>query len=69
MSRGARSSVRKGSRFRAEGAASRASGRFHEDDEERQEQFEGAGRTLLETGTISALPDFERFYARDYWDL
>jgi NitT/TauT family transport system substrate-binding protein len=38
-------------------------------DEERQAQFEGAGRTLLETGTINALPDFERFYARDYWDL
>lgn len=38
-------------------------------DEERQAQFEGAGKTLLETGTITALPDFERFYARDYWDL
>ena len=38
-------------------------------DEERQAQFEGAGRTLLETGTITALPDFERFYARDYWDV
>jgi NitT/TauT family transport system substrate-binding protein len=38
-------------------------------DEERQAQFEAAGRTLLEAGTISALPDFERFYARDYWDL
>ena len=38
-------------------------------DEDRQAQFEGAGKTLLETGTITALPDFERFYARDYWDL
>jgi NitT/TauT family transport system substrate-binding protein len=38
-------------------------------DEERQAQFEGAGRTLLEAGTITALPDFERFYARDYWDV
>ena len=38
-------------------------------DEERQAQFEGAGQTLLEAGTITALPDFERFYARDYWDL
>ena len=38
-------------------------------DEERQQQFEGAGQTLLEAGTITALPDFERFYARDYWDL
>ena len=38
-------------------------------DEERQAQFEGAGQTLLETGTITSLPDFERFYARDYWDL
>jgi len=38
-------------------------------DEERQAQFEGAGRTLLEAGTITSLPDFERFYARDYWDL
>ena len=38
-------------------------------DEERQRQFEGAGQTLLEAGTITSLPDFERFYARDYWDL
>lgn len=38
-------------------------------DEERQAQFEGAGKVLLEAGTITALPDFERFYARDYWDL
>ena len=38
-------------------------------DEGRRQQFEGAGRTLLEAGTITALPDFERFYARDYWDL
>ncbi len=38
-------------------------------DEERRAQFEGAGQTLLEAGTITALPDFERFYARDYWDL
>jgi NitT/TauT family transport system substrate-binding protein len=38
-------------------------------DEEREAQFEGAGQTLLDAGTITALPDFERFYARDYWDL
>jgi NitT/TauT family transport system substrate-binding protein len=38
-------------------------------DDERQKQFEGAGQTLLEAGTITSLPDFERFYARDYWDL
>ena len=38
-------------------------------DEQRQAQFEGAGQTLLEAGTITALPDFERFYARDYWDV
>ena len=38
-------------------------------DEQRQAQFEGAGRTLLEAGTITALPDFERFYARDFWDV
>ena len=37
-------------------------------DEQRQAQFEGAGRTLLEAGTITALPDFDRFYARDFWD-
>jgi len=38
-------------------------------DEERQAQFEGAGATLLEQGTITAEPDYERFYAREYWDL
>ena len=38
-------------------------------DEERRKQFEGAGRTLLEAGTIAALPDFERFYATEYWDV
>ncbi len=38
-------------------------------DETRQRQFEGAGQTLLEAGTIPSLPDFERFYARDYWDV
>ena len=38
-------------------------------DERRQEQFEAAGRVLLEQGTISAEPDYEAFYARDYWDL
>ena len=37
-------------------------------DDERRSQFEGAGATLLEQGTITAEPDYERFYARDYWD-
>lgn len=38
-------------------------------DEERRRQFEGAGQVLLEQGTIPALPDYERFYAREYWDV
>ena len=38
-------------------------------DEERQRQFEGAGRTLLAQGLIPTEPDYERFYAREYWDV
>jgi NitT/TauT family transport system substrate-binding protein len=38
-------------------------------DDERRRQFEGAGAVLLEQGTIAALPDYESFYAREYWDL
>ncbi len=38
-------------------------------DDERRAQFEGAGRVLLEQGTIAAEPDYERFYAPEYWDV
>ena len=37
-------------------------------DDERVAQFEGAGKVLLEAGTIPEEPDYERFYAREYWD-
>ena len=38
-------------------------------DEQRQAQFEGAGAVLLRQGSIAAEPDYERFYAREYWDV
>jgi NitT/TauT family transport system substrate-binding protein len=36
---------------------------------ERQSQFEGAGEVLLGQGVISAEPDYEAFYARQYWEV
>lgn len=36
---------------------------------ERQSQFEGAGDVLLQQNVIAAEPDYEMFYARDYWDV
>jgi NitT/TauT family transport system substrate-binding protein len=38
-------------------------------DDERRRQFEGAGQVLLDQGTITALPDYESFYAPEYWDV
>ncbi len=38
-------------------------------DDERRRQFESAGQVLLEQGTITAEPDYERFYAPEYWDV
>jgi NitT/TauT family transport system substrate-binding protein len=38
-------------------------------DDRRREQFEAAGAVLLEQGTISSEPDYEAFYAPEYWDV
>ena len=38
-------------------------------DDERRKQFEAAGQVLLEQGTITSEPDYERFYAPEYWDV
>jgi NitT/TauT family transport system substrate-binding protein len=38
-------------------------------DDERRAQFEGAGQVLLRQGAITAEPDYESFYAPEYWDV
>ena len=38
-------------------------------DDKRVGQFEGAGKVLQAAGTITSQPDYERFYAREYWEV
>lgn len=38
-------------------------------DSTREEQFAGAGRLMAELGIVDEEPDYETFYARDYWDI
>ena len=38
-------------------------------DDKRVGQFEGAGKVLEAAGTIASEPDYERFYAREYWEV
>jgi NitT/TauT family transport system substrate-binding protein len=38
-------------------------------DDARRAQFEGAGQVLLRQGAITSEPDYERFYAPEYWDV
>lgn len=38
-------------------------------DDRRVQQFQGAGQVLAAAGTIPAEPDYERFYAREYWEV
>lgn len=38
-------------------------------DSTREAQFAGAGRLMAELGIIGEEPDYETFYAREYWDI
>lgn len=38
-------------------------------DGTREEQFAGAGQLMAELGIVAEEPDYETFYAREYWDL
>lgn len=38
-------------------------------DERRVAQFEAAGQTMQRLGIIDRQPDYEAFYAREYWDV
>lgn len=37
--------------------------------DERRSQFEGAGEIMLKLGVIKKTPDYESFYAREYWTV